>query len=105
MLQSTFANLATFAHRRLAPGFLLRDIFDNERVVASLDIPVFIAHGRRDSIIPYSNALMLVAVARHPTFVSYDSNHNDCPPDWGEFMRSVSEVLGKAGVVRTAASR
>jgi hypothetical protein len=80
---SAFTCVADVA-RRLLPIFpsslLLKHRFENERKVATLDCPIFIAHGRRDSIIPWSMSERLAVAAGLQVVdrVSIDdADHND----------------------------
>ena len=59
VLLSPFATLEPFAHRMGAPGWLIRDRFDNLAAVRSYDGPVLLFHGRRDSIIPFAHSQAL----------------------------------------------
>lgn len=99
ILQSTFTSIRSMARRYLLPGFLVLDPFDNDRVLATLDVPVFIAHGRSDDMIPPSHAEALAAAARRSTLVWYDCKHNDFPPDWDAFFGDVEAFLRGAGVL------
>ena len=48
VLLSTFTSLRTYAVRYLAPGFLIRDPFDNLAAVRQYPGPVLVVHGRED---------------------------------------------------------
>lgn len=49
-----------------------------ENVVARLTMPLFIAHGKRNSLHPYDEALALYAAATSPkTLYTVDGRHND----------------------------
>jgi fermentation-respiration switch protein FrsA (DUF1100 family) len=100
ILQSTFSSVTRFAKRYLAPSFLVRDPFDNAGVVEQLHAPIFIAHGTHDRVIPFSHALELHRRAPQAKFVAYDTDHNDCPPDWIDYMNEVAAFLTEAGILR-----
>ncbi len=93
ILMSTFTGVRDFAARYLAPGFLVRDPFDNLSTVQSYENPVLIIHGRHDEVIPFSHGRRLHEVAHKGTLVLYDAGHNDCPPDWNAFWRDVAKFL------------
>jgi len=93
ILQSTFTRMADLAHRRLLPGFLLRDPFDSLSVIEQLDVPVYIAHGTKDFVIPFAEGKALAAAARHGEFHPLQCTHADCPPDWDAFMVDVGRFL------------
>jgi fermentation-respiration switch protein FrsA (DUF1100 family) len=93
ILISTFTSTRSFAPRYLAPGFLIRDPFDNLKVVRSYTNPILIMHGKFDSIIPYSHGKALYEDAKDGKMITYLSGHNDCPPDWNVFWRDIETFL------------
>ncbi len=99
ILQSTFTSVKQFAWRYLLPPFLLRDPFDNLSVVQSFEGPVLILHGRYDEIIPYKNALGLYKSAKRGKLITYNCHHNDCPPDWDAYWKSIEEFLEENNVI------
>lgn len=98
ILQSTFTDLRAMAHRFLAPGFLVRDPFDNLSAVRSFAGPVLVLHGTQDGLIPHRHGERLAAAARRGRLVSYPCGHNDCPPDWETLWRDVEDFLDEAGL-------
>jgi len=101
VLQSTFTSVADVARRWLVPRALLPDPFDTLLVVSSLDVPVLVVHGRRDTLIPPAHAERLVKAAKNARLVLYDADHNDCPPEWGPFWDEVRSFLKEAGLLAT----
>jgi uncharacterized protein len=99
VLTSTFTSARPFAAGMLVPGFLARDPFDNLAAVQRFDGPILIAHGRRDSVIPYAHGEQLARAARHVRFVSYDADHNDCPPEWSVFALELRAFLEQHGLL------
>jgi fermentation-respiration switch protein FrsA (DUF1100 family) len=95
MLISTFTSIRTFAPRYLAPGFLIRDPFDNLEVVRNYTNPVLIMHGKFDTIIPYAHGKALYKAATDGKIISYPSGHNDCPPDWGIFWKDIQHFISE----------
>ena len=93
MLISAFTSTRPFATRYLAPGFLIRDPFDNLSVVRSYTNPILIMHGKFDTIIPYSHGKTLYKAARDGKMITYPSGHNDCPPDWDIFWKDIEMFL------------
>ena len=93
ILESPFLSVKRMANRRGFPSFLVLDPFDNEAVVPKLACPVLIMHGRRDSIIPFSDGQRLSQLAKRGTFVAYDCDHNDLPPDRIDYWRRIVSVL------------
>lgn len=64
----------------LPTSWILRHHFRNEQKIASLELPILIAHGRHDSIIPQQMSLKLVKAAKKNaqiTTVFVDADHND----------------------------
>jgi len=86
VLMSTFTSARAMAGRYLVPGFLVQDPFDNLSEVAAFDGPVLILHGIRDDIIPYAHGQALARASRQGRLISQECAHNDCPPDWDEFL-------------------
>jgi hypothetical protein len=95
ILISTFTSIRSFAVRYGLPPFLVRDPMDNLSFIQQYDHPVLILHGRQDEIIPFDHALQLHSSARISKLISYDSGHNDCPPDWRVFWSDVLAFLAE----------
>lgn len=93
ILMSSFTSVRFFARQYLAPGFLVRDPFDNLAAVRAYPKPVLIIHGRHDEIIPFKHGQALHRAARQGHLVVYNSGHNDCPPDWRSFIEDVRTFL------------
>ena len=93
ILMSSFTSVTAFALRYLAPKFLVRDPFDNLSVVKSYPNPILIIHGNRDEVIPYRHGRTLYQAARSAKMITYQSGHNDCPPDWNVFWKDIESFL------------
>ena len=100
ILQSTFTSARAFASRFLAPGFLLRDPFDNLSVVSTYTGPVLIIHGKYDDIIPLSHGKTLYKKVRNGKMIVYDCGHNDCPPNQEVFRKDIETFLCNAKIIR-----
>jgi len=100
ILMSTFTSARSFAKKYLAPGFLVRDPFNNLAVVRNYPKPVLVFHGKFDEVIPYSHGMALYKSAPHATMITYESGHNDCPPDWETFWRDIGAFLTASGIVK-----
>jgi hypothetical protein len=98
VLQSTFTSIRNMASRYGMPGFLVADPFDNLAVLSSAQWPLILFHGRHDSIIPYSHAESLAKASGAP-LVTYECDHNDCPPNMRAFMDRIGQFLADAGIV------
>ncbi|MGB5993665.1 MAG: alpha/beta hydrolase, partial [Desulfobacterales bacterium] len=101
ILMSTFTSARSFAKKYLAPGFLVRDPFNNLTVVRNYPKPVLVFHGKFDEVIPYSHGMALCKSAPHATMITYESGHNDCPPDWEIFWRDLETFLNASGIIKT----
>jgi fermentation-respiration switch protein FrsA (DUF1100 family) len=99
ILMSSFTSIVDMSRGFLIPGFLVRDPFDNVEVVKKLRIPVLIIHGRHDDIIPYKHAEKLHAAAKSSQLITYEADHNSCPPDWAVFWKDVDSFLKSAKIL------
>ncbi|MFH1993197.1 MAG: alpha/beta hydrolase [Pseudomonadota bacterium] len=99
ILMSTFTSARSFAAKYLAPGFLVRDPFDNLRGVQTYPGPILVMHGRFDEVIPYRHGVSLFQAAPKGKMITYESGHNDCPPNWNVFWQDVESFLREAGVI------
>lgn len=99
ILQSAFTSTRPFARGYLVPGFLIRDVFDNARVLAAYRQPVLLFHGSRDTIVPPEHSRKLARIAPRARLVELPCGHNDFPPDWREFYRIIAAFLRDAGVL------
>ena len=63
----------------LPTSLILSYKFDNLSKIKSIDVPIFIAHGRQDRTVPFFMSEELSRAARgRVTFVKYDdADHND----------------------------
>ena len=93
ILQSTFANVKSFARRYGAPAFLARDPFDNIEIMKNYTKPVLIFHGRYDALIPYWHGETLAKNIPQADFITYECEHNDCPPDWDHYWQTIDNFL------------
>jgi len=98
ILQSTFTSTRAFAGAYLVPGFLVRDVFDNARVVAAYRQPLLLFHGSGDTTIPPRHSRELQRLAPQARLVEFPCDHNDFPPDWNEFYRVIGVFLKEAGI-------
>lgn len=79
---SAFTSIPDMA-RRLFPylptSFMIQHRFENERKLKAIKLPIFIAHGRRDGIIPFDMSEALAQSAAGPvTHYPVDAaDHND----------------------------
>lgn len=100
ILQSAFTSTKPFARSFLMPGFLVRDVFDNGKVVAAYRQPILLFHGSSDTTIPPEHSRELQRLAPRARLVEFPCSHNDFPPDWREFYRIITVFLKDAGVLQ-----
>ena len=93
ILVATFTDLRSLAASYLAPGWFVRDPYDNLSVVRAFDGPVLVAHGNRDRLIPRRHGERLAAAASRGRLLRYDSGHGECPPDFDLFWRDEHAFL------------
>jgi pimeloyl-ACP methyl ester carboxylesterase len=99
VLVSPFTSTRVFANAYFAPGFLVRDPFDNLSTVQGYPNPVLVFHGEYDEIIPFSHGRALAGAAPMGNLIGYPCGHNDFPPDQGRFRRDLSNFLFEAGIL------
>lgn len=91
-LTSTFTSVRSMAARFAAPGFAVRDPFDNLSLVRSFDGPVVVAHGVVDEVVPFAHGERLAAAASDGVFVALDGGHNDVDMPWPELIALLDRV-------------
>lgn len=99
ILMSAFTSTCSFASKYLAPKFLVRDPFDNLAAVKVYPGPVLIMHGRYDEVVSYQHGTVLYQAARQGKMITYNSGHNDCPPNWDVFWQDVQLFLQEADIL------
>lgn len=82
ILESPFTTVRAFARRYGAPGFLVRDPFDNLSRLRQYTGPILILHGAHDAIIPPAHSRTLAANAPQAELHFLPCGHNDCPRAW-----------------------
>lgn len=101
VLESTFTSIVDMARGWLLPRALVLDPFESADAVAKLDVPVLVGHGSHDRVVPTAHGRALAARAPNGRFVSYDSDHNDFPPDRRTWFAEIERTLREAGVLPT----
>ena len=100
ILESTFSRAQDLARQFGAPGFLVRDRFDNLEGVHRLKAPLLILHGTQDRIVPVAHAQALHAAQPVSELVLMPCGHNDCPRPWS----SIERFLRHHALLRAAGS-
>jgi fermentation-respiration switch protein FrsA (DUF1100 family) len=103
LLQSTFLSAEDLAHRFYAPGFLVRHRYHTDRVVAEIDIPLMILHGRHDPIIPVEHGRRLYELAKRGTYFECDCGHNDLTEHGNGpgYWLNIKSFLWQAGIIES----
>jgi uncharacterized protein len=101
ILESTFTSVAVMAHQYLAPMWLVRNPYRTDEVLPTLDIPVLVAHGTLDLVIPVAHGRQLSKLAPKATYVEYVCGHDDLPPPQqeAEHWRQIATFLKNAHVL------
>lgn len=99
VLQSTFTSTAEMARAMLLPGFLVRDRFDNRRVVAEFGGPVLLMHGVADDVIPFVHAEGLAGARDGLEVTVLDCAHNDCGSEWSHIADALTAFLDSNGLL------
>jgi len=86
VLQSTFTSVRALAPRFLAPGFLVRDPFDNLASLSRYSGPVLVLHGEADEVIPLEQGRALARAGAKAAFLSLRCGHNDCVEPWPQIL-------------------
>lgn len=100
VLISTFKSVnAMAAEKFFVPPFFARDPFNNLKTLRNYPGPVLIAHGTRDSLIPFSHGVALQKASGRGRLITYEAGHNNCPPDWPAFWTEVERFLREEGIL------
>lgn len=99
ILESTFTSIASLSHRYVVPSFLCRHPFRTERRIATLDCPILILHGSQDKVIPVAHGRQLHKLASTSKYIEWEKGHNDPPPDWETYWKSIWLFMSKNNVV------
>ena len=104
ILESTFTNLDAMAHRFFSPGFLSRHRYHTDEIIAELDMPILIFHGRIDGLVPVRMGRELHRLAKDSTLVEYDCGHNDLPgtANADDYWKHIAELLRQHDILRSS---
>lgn len=101
VLISTFKSVnAMAAEKFFVPPFFARDPFNNLKTLKNYPGAVLIAHGTRDSLIPYRHGVALHKASERGRLITYEAGHNNCPPDWPAFWAEVERFLREEEILR-----
>ncbi|MCC6838847.1 MAG: alpha/beta hydrolase [Flavobacteriales bacterium] len=99
VLESPYANFLDVARHYLAIlpyRLLLRYRFRSDRAIKGVKCPVYIFHGKRDPLVPYSSALRLYAaipVAVHRELITFPQGFHSDLAGYPRFRRKLRGIL------------
>ncbi|MFO0830249.1 MAG: alpha/beta hydrolase [Phycisphaerales bacterium] len=96
VLNSTFTSVPAMARRYVVPPFLVRSPFRTDEVLEDCHLPVLIAHGTWDDVIPFAHGQRLASLAPGATFVPLRCAHNDFPGEDGPAYEEALEGFLRA---------
>jgi fermentation-respiration switch protein FrsA (DUF1100 family) len=103
LLQSPFSSARAMARLIVSPPVVLawkavsRIHFDTTQVVSRLDVPVSVAHGKRDRVVPFRMGLEVYEAAKRKgqLLLVDEAGHNDVAEVGGdEYWRWLTKALG-----------
>jgi fermentation-respiration switch protein FrsA (DUF1100 family) len=101
VLEAPFTSITDVAAAKLPfipVGWLLRDQFRSDRRIATVQAPLLIMHGERDSIIPFMLGERLFALAREPKqFVRFPEGGHDDLAGQGAIETALIFIAGTNG--------
>ena len=103
LLETPFANLydVAYSYLRILPyRLLLRYPFRNDKAIRRVKCPVFIFHGKRDTVVPYHSALKLYSLV--PSSVpremfTFSKGHHSDLHRFARFNRAMERILRSGG--------
>lgn len=99
VLQSTFSSAMRMAREMFAPGFLVKDRWDNARVVSEFSGPVLILHGESDEVIGFDHAEILASARPGLEVTRIPCGHNDCWDAWPTMVATLTALLRDHGLL------
>jgi fermentation-respiration switch protein FrsA (DUF1100 family) len=99
VLESPFANFTDVARHYLAIlpyRWLLRYRFRSDKAMLRVRCPVFIFHGKRDPVVPYSSALKLYATVPsdvHREMISFAKGYHSDLGSYARFRRKLRTIF------------
>lgn len=99
VLESPYADLLDVARNYLAIlpyKWLLKYRFRNDVAMKRVTCPVYIFHGKRDPLVPYSSGLKLYAATPtnlHRELISFEKGYHSNLPGFPRFRRKLREIL------------
>jgi pimeloyl-ACP methyl ester carboxylesterase len=104
ILLSTYTSMRDMAHRYALPNFLVRYPYDTLARVREFKGPVFIEHGRADTVIPFAMGTALAGSNALSEFVPLDCGHDTCRFDRSVFAERLPAWLAKHHIIEPSVS-
>ncbi len=104
ILESPFANMLDVARHYLAIlpyRWLLKYRFRSDMAIKRVKCPVFIFHGKRDPLVPYSSALRLYAAIPSTVqreLISFAKGYHSDLAGYPRFRRKLRAILSETGL-------
>ena len=91
ILQSPYTSTMRMARRFKAPGFLVRDRYDNAAALRAYGGAVLISHGTGDQLISFDQAESLAAISPRYELIAMNCGHNGCPVNTPAYWKRVAQ--------------
>ena len=99
ILESTFTSMVAMMSRYSVPPVLCRNPFRTDRALAAFDGPTLLLHGENDTIVPVSHTRELATIARRPTVITNDRDHNDFAMDASWYARTLEQFFIENAII------
>jgi len=96
ILESTFSSLTAMYRSMRIPGFLCRDPFRTDLVLAKFERPMLLMHGRLDTIVPPVHSQRLHEIAPDSVYLEMDGGHNDGPSDPNAYWQAIDDLIARS---------
>lgn len=95
ILESTFISVPAMVEEKMGiPGFMVKNRFQTDDVVAAAKFPMLIFHGDADDVVPVSHGRKLRDLNPRVVYVEYHCAHNDLPGgSRGDYWKRIGEFV------------
>jgi len=99
MLHATFTSLRAFPRQYGLPAFLLHNEMNTLESVKATNIPVFVVHGKYDSIIAAEHGIALAKAANMKDFSLWDCGHGCFQDEGRPLLNATKKFLEQIRVI------